>query len=58
VPAIASLLAEVRACKYWPTAVPLPHPSPTNNGWLARNRWFERELVPTLRARVAEALHR
>ena len=41
---------------YWPAVVPLPHPSPTNNGWLARNRWFERELVPELRARVAEVL--
>jgi uracil-DNA glycosylase len=42
--------------RYWPTVVPLPHPSPTNNRWLARNRWFEQELVPLLRARVAEAL--
>lgn len=41
---------------YWPAVVPLPHPSPTNNGWLARNRWFERELVPRLRARVAQVL--
>lgn len=42
---------------YWPAVVPLPHPSPTNNGWLARNRWFEAELVPTLQARVAQVLH-
>jgi uracil-DNA glycosylase len=41
---------------YWPAVVPLPHPSPTNNGWLARNRWFEEELVPELRARVAAVL--
>lgn len=43
--------------KYWPEVVPLPHPSPTNNGWLAGNPWFESELVPLLRARVAEVLH-
>lgn len=42
--------------RYWPDLVPLPHPSPTNNGWLARNKWFERELVPAVRARVAEVL--
>jgi uracil-DNA glycosylase len=36
--------------------VPLPHPSWRNTGWLKRNPWFEAELVPVLRARVAEAL--
>ncbi|HEU5294240.1 MAG TPA: uracil-DNA glycosylase family protein [Burkholderiaceae bacterium] len=41
---------------YWPTVVPLPHPSPTNNGWFARNRWFEHELVPPLRAQVDDVL--
>jgi uracil-DNA glycosylase len=34
----------------------LPHPSPRNNRWLARHPWFERELVPQLRDRVAAAL--
>jgi uracil-DNA glycosylase len=42
--------------EYWPALVPLPHPSPSNNRWLARNRWFEDEFVPMLRARVAEVL--
>jgi uracil-DNA glycosylase len=41
---------------HWPSVVPLPHPSPTNNRWFARNRWFERDVVPRLRARVAELL--
>ena len=41
---------------YWPGTVPLPHPSPINNGWLARNRWFEQTLVPLLRTRVGEVL--
>lgn len=41
---------------YWPAIVPLPHPSPLNNGWLVRNPWFEEELVPQLQARVAEVL--
>ena len=40
----------------WPTVVALPHPSPRNNLWLKRNAWFERELVPLLRERVAQVL--
>ena len=36
--------------------VALPHPSPRNNLWLKRNPWFEAELIPELRRRVAEAL--
>ena len=41
---------------YWPHRVPLPHPSPRNNRWLRRNPWFEVELLPSLRKRVAEVL--
>jgi uracil-DNA glycosylase len=44
--------------KNWPHTVPLPHPSPRNNLWLKRNPWFETELVPALRRRVAEVLRR
>ena len=36
--------------------LPLPHPSWRNTGWLRRNPWFEAELVPVLRARVAGLL--
>jgi uracil-DNA glycosylase len=36
-----------------PTVMPLPHPSPRNNLWLKRNPWFELDLLPVLRARVA-----
>lgn len=42
--------------RYWPDCLPLPHPSPRNQGWLRQNPWFEREVLPLLRARVAEAL--
>lgn len=41
---------------YWPKIVPLPHPSPRNNLWLRRNPWFEAELLPRLRARIARVL--
>ena len=30
--------------------------SPRNNIWLKRNPWFEVDLLPVLRARVAEVL--
>lgn len=34
----------------------LPHPSPRNHGWLKRHPWFEIELLPLVRARVAAVL--
>lgn len=40
----------------WPAVVPLPHPSPRNQGWLRRNPWFEAELLPALRQQVAAVL--
>lgn len=43
---------------YLPDFLPLPHPSWRNTAWLRRNPWFESELVPVLRARVAELLSR
>ncbi|CAA0102644.1 Uncharacterised protein [Halioglobus japonicus] len=36
--------------------IPLPHPSPRNNIWLAKNPWFETELLPVIGKRVAMAL--
>jgi uracil-DNA glycosylase len=39
---------------YWPNVLPLPHPSPRNNIWLKRNGWFEGDVLPALRGRVAE----
>jgi uracil-DNA glycosylase len=41
---------------YWPRYLPLPHPSFRNNAWLRRNPWFEGEILPALRDRVAELL--
>jgi uracil-DNA glycosylase len=38
---------------YAPRYFPLPHPSPRNQPWLKRNPWFDRQLVPALRARIA-----
>lgn len=41
---------------YAPERIPLPHPSPRNNLWLRRNPWFECDLLPDLRQRVADSL--
>ncbi|WP_425101759.1 uracil-DNA glycosylase family protein [Tropicibacter sp. S64] len=41
---------------YLPQVIPLPHPSWRNTGWLKKNPWFEAELLPVLRARVAEVM--
>ena len=49
----ASLAETARAWReYTPQYLPLPHPSPRNQPWFKRHRWFERDLVPVLRALV------
>lgn len=37
---------------YTPDLLPLPHPSWRVVGWMKKNDWFEREVIPELRARV------
>ncbi len=41
---------------YWPTILPLPHPSPRNNIWLKKNAWFEQELLPELKKRIIKLI--
>lgn len=53
----ATLTATVAAWRdYPPDTVPLPHPSWRNTAWLKKHSWFEAELLPDLRARVAAIL--
>ena len=40
------------APRYFPT----PHPSWRNNGWLKKNPWFEKDLLPVLRRKVRKLL--
>ena len=48
-----TLTETVRAWRdYTPAYLPLPHPSPRNNRWLAKNAWFEGDVLPYLRRRV------
>lgn len=34
----------------------LPHPSPRNNIWLSKNKWFETKTLPILRQRIKDIL--
>jgi uracil-DNA glycosylase len=52
-----SLTETVRVWReYLPDFWPLPHPSWRNTAWLKKNPWFERDLLPDLRARVTALL--
>lgn len=41
---------------YLPRYIPLPHPSWRTIGWAKRNPWFEAEMLPALRSRIAGIL--
>ncbi|MEM1411953.1 MAG: uracil-DNA glycosylase family protein [Pseudomonadota bacterium] len=52
-----TLAETVRRCDHGSAGLmPMPHPSPRNNLWLRKNAWFEAEVVPLLRRRVAALL--
>jgi uracil-DNA glycosylase len=52
-----SLTETVKCWKqYEPLFLPLPHPSPRNLNWLKKNPWFEQDVLPVLRERVAALL--
>ncbi len=41
---------------YLPKYFPIPHPSPTNRFWRAKNPWFETLIVPELQQKVLSIL--
>jgi uracil-DNA glycosylase len=43
---------------FLPEVIVLPHPSWRNTAWLKKNPWFEAEVAPYLRQRVALLLDR
>lgn len=58
-PTVTATVANWRAILQRAEAVPslvLPHPSWRNAGWLKTNGWFDAELLPALRARIAALL--
>jgi uracil-DNA glycosylase len=42
--------------EYGPDIIPTPHPSWRTTGWLKKNPFFEAELLPALRSKVAALL--
>lgn len=42
--------------RYLPKFLPLPHLSPRNRFWLAKNKWFEDEIIPELQNRIKNLL--
>jgi uracil-DNA glycosylase len=58
-PGAGSMTETVRAWRArLPAMLPLPHPSWRNTAWLRRNPWFEAEVTPYLRQRVAAMVGR
>ncbi len=43
---------------YIPKFFPIPHPSPTNRFWRAKNPWFEELVVPKLKESVIKIINR
>jgi len=53
-----SLTDRVRSFEqFLPNVLPLPHPSWRITIWMRKNSWFERDIVPILRRRVARAFN-
>ena len=44
--------------EFLPHFLPLVHPSPRNQLWLAKNPWFTQEVIPELQQRVKRILSR
>jgi len=54
----ASLTETVRNYKeYLPKYIPLPHPSPRNNIWQKKNKWFKEGLIQVLQERVQQTIN-
>lgn len=41
---------------YLPKYFVLPHPSPRNNIWRAKNPWFDKQVLPMLKTHISEIL--
>jgi uracil-DNA glycosylase len=42
--------------EYLPEYFVLPHPSPRNNIWQAKNEWFMQKVIPVLQKKVSDVL--
>ncbi len=43
--------------KYLPEYLPLPHPSPTNRFWKAKNPWFETNMLTIIQQNIQSVLN-
>lgn len=43
--------------EFLPNYLPLPHPSPRNNIWQKRNKWFKEDLIQVLQEKVESILN-
>lgn len=43
--------------EYLPKYFPLVHPSPLNQRWMSKNRWFEEDLIPKLQERIKDLIN-
>ena len=43
---------------YLPEYFVLPHPSPRNNIWQAKNTWFKKEVIPDLQEKINKILRK
>jgi uracil-DNA glycosylase len=55
-PSASSMTERVRTFVAGADHVALPHPSWRIVGWMRRNPWFESDILPALRGRIAAAL--
>ncbi len=39
---------------FLPSKIVLPHPSPRNNIWLSKNKWFEDDVIVKIQKRISE----
>ncbi|MGY8854502.1 MAG: uracil-DNA glycosylase family protein [Pseudomonadales bacterium] len=50
-----NLTETVQNWQSYPEGVfPLPHPSPRNFGWFMKNPWFDENILPELKTRIAK----
>ena len=42
--------------EYLPNYFVLPHPSPRNNIWMAKNEWFKKDVLPALKTTINKIL--
>jgi uracil-DNA glycosylase len=41
---------------YGPAFLPLPHPSWRSAGWMKKNPWFESDVLPEVKSRIARLI--